>query len=62
MGFPGGSGVKNLPAMQEARVPSPSQEDPLQKEMEHIPESLPGKSHGQRSLGSIVPGITKTQT
>ena len=25
--------VKNLPAMQETRVPSPGQEDPLEKEM-----------------------------
>ena len=33
MGFPGGSGVKNLPAMQKTQVPSLSQEDPLQKEM-----------------------------
>ena len=33
MGFPGGSGVKNLPAMEETWVPSLSQEDPLQKEM-----------------------------
>ena len=35
-GFPGGSAVKNLPAMQEtqeARVQSLGQEDPLQKGM-----------------------------
>ena len=35
-GFPGGSVVKNLPAMQEAqetRVPSLGQEDPLEEEM-----------------------------
>ena len=31
--FPGGSGVKNPPAMQEMQVWSPGQEDPLEKEM-----------------------------
>ena len=33
MGFPGDSDVKNLPAMQETRVQSLDQEDPLEKEM-----------------------------
>ena len=33
MGFPGGSVVKNLPAMQETEVQSLGQEDPLEKEM-----------------------------
>ena len=36
MGLPGGSGIKNLPAMQqtqEIRVPLLSQEDPLEMEM-----------------------------
>ena len=32
-GFPGGSVVKNLPAMQESRVQPLGQEDPLEKEM-----------------------------
>ena len=32
-GFPNGSVVKNLPAMQETWVPSLDQEDPLEKEM-----------------------------
>ena len=31
-GFPGGSVVKNLPAMQEMRVQSLGQEDPMEKE------------------------------
>ena len=30
-GFPDGSGVKKLPAMQETRVPPLGQEDPLEK-------------------------------
>ena len=33
MGFPGGSPVKNLPAMQETQVRSLGQEDALQKGM-----------------------------
>ena len=33
MGFPGGSVVTNLPAMQERWVQSLGQEDPLEKEM-----------------------------
>ena len=32
-GFPGGSVVKTLPAMQEMQVRSLGQEDPLEKEM-----------------------------
>ena len=33
MGFPGGSVVKNLPAMQETWIRSLGREDPLEKEM-----------------------------
>ena len=33
MGFPGGSLVKNLPAVQEMQVQSLGPEDPLEKEM-----------------------------
>ena len=33
MGFPDNSAAKNLPAMQQTRVRSLSQEDPLEKEM-----------------------------
>ena len=33
MGFPCGSVVKNLPAVQNTRVPSLAQEDTLEKEM-----------------------------
>ena len=31
VGFPGGSAVKNLPAMQETQVASLGQEDPLEE-------------------------------
>ena len=33
MGFPGGSAVKNLPAMQEMQIWSLGREDPLKKDM-----------------------------
>ena len=33
-GFPGGSVVKNLPAMQEMKFQSLDQKDPLEEEME----------------------------
>ena len=47
--------VKNLPAMQETRVQSLDQEDPLKKEMATTPVFLPGESHGQRSLAGYSP-------
>ena len=43
--------VKNLPAMQETRVQSLGQEDPLEKGWLPTPV-LSGESHGQRSLVS----------
>ena len=52
--FPGGSAVKNLPAVQEMQVRSLDQEDPLEKEMA-TQVFLPGESHGQRSLVGCSP-------
>ena len=54
-GFPGGSAVKNLPAMQETRVWSLGQEDPLEKEMTTSAVFLPRESHGHRSLKGYSP-------
>ena len=60
-GFPRGSTVKNLPAMQKTQetwVQSLSQEDPLKKGMATTPEVLPGESPqteepgGLQSIGS----------
>ena len=51
--------VKNLPAMQETRVQSLDQEDPLKKEMATTPVFLPGESHGQRSLAGYAPWSCK---
>ena len=42
--------VKSLPAVWETQVHSLGWEDPLEKEMATHSVSLPGKSHGQRSL------------
>ena len=55
---PGGSVVKNLPAMQELWIPSLGQEDPLEKDMATHFTFLPGKSHGQRSLAAVH-GVTE---
>ena len=55
VGFPSGSAVKNLPAMQEpqeTQVLSLGQEDPLEEGMvihARMPGFLPRESHGQRS-------------
>ena len=48
-GFPGGSEIKNLPAMQETRVRSLGWEDTLEEGMATHSNTLAwGESHGQR--------------
>ena len=42
--------VKNLPPMQQAKVRSLGQEDPLGREWQSTPIFLLGEFHGQRSL------------
>ena len=54
-GLPGGSVVKNSPAMQEMQVGSLGQEDPLEEEMQPTPVFLPEKSHGQKNLEGYRP-------
>ena len=54
--------VKNLPTVQETWVQSLVQEDPLEKEMATHSASLPGKSHGQRSLACYSPWSCRSQT
>ena len=49
--------AKNPPAMQETRVRSLDQEDPLEKGK--APVFLPGESHGQRSLAGYSPRVCK---
>ena len=58
MGFPGGSVLKSLPAMQETWemwVQSPGREDPQKEARQPILVLLPGESHGQRSLEGYSP-------
>ena len=55
-GFPGGSAIKNPPAMQEMRVQSPGWEDPFrEKKWQTTPVFLSGEFHGQRSLVGYSP-------
>ena len=64
--------VKNLPAMQKTRVRSLAQEDPLEKkeistredllEKATCSRTLPGESHGQRSLAGTVHGVSQSRT
>ena len=52
MGFPGGSVVKNPPAMQETQevwVPSLGRGDPLGKKVATHSSILAGKSHGRKA-------------
>ena len=46
LGFRGGSGVKNTPAVQETRVQSLSQEDPLEENMASHSNILAWRSPG----------------
>ena len=58
VGFPGGSAVKNPPAMQElqeTQVRSLGREDPLEEAWQPTPVFLLGESHGQRSLVGYWP-------
>ena len=64
-GLASGSGVKNLPAMQETQeiwVQSLGQEDPWKRKWQPTPIFLPGKSHGQRSLEGYSPWATESDT
>ena len=62
MGFPGGSAVKNLPAMQETQVQSLGREDPLEKGMATHSSILAWKipwmeePGGPQSMGSLRVG------
>ena len=63
LGFPDGSVVKNLPAMQKMQVQSLGQEDPLKKEMVNHSGILAWKIPWMRSLGvSTVHRVANSQT
>ena len=55
MGFPAGSVVKNLPAVQETRVYPWVRKIPCRRKWRPTPLFLPEKSHGQRSLEGYSP-------
>ena len=55
--------VNSLPAVQETRVRSLSQEDTVEKEMATHSSILAWKSHGWSSLaGNTVHGVAKSRT
>ena len=61
--FPGGSSVKNPPAVQETRVRPLGWEDPLEKEMATHPQySCLGNSMDRGAWQATVQGVTKSQT
>ena len=63
MGFPGGSVVTNLPAMQEMQVQSLSWEDPLEKEMATHSSILAWKIPWTEEPGSLKSmGLQKSWT
>ena len=51
--------VKDLPANAEMQVQSLLQKIPWRRKWQPTPVFLPGKSHGQRSLGATVHGAAK---
>jgi len=53
--FPGGSVLKNLPAMQETRFSSWVVKILWRRKRQPLPVFLPGESHGQRSLAGYSP-------
>ena len=64
LGFPGGSVVKNLPAMQETQerrhgFDSWVGKSPQRRAWQFIPVLLPRESHGQRSLTGYSPQCHK---
>ena len=60
LGFPSGSVVKNLPAMQETRVPSLGREDPLEKEMATHPSILAWKIPWSEEPGKLQSMVSQT--
>ena len=55
----GGSVVKNPPAMREVRFDPWVRKSPWRRKWQPSPALLPGKAHGQRSLGGCSPWATK---
>ena len=63
LGFPGGSVVKNLHAMQETQVPSLGREDPLEEEMATHSSILAWETSRTEEPGGLWSmGLQKSQT
>ena len=60
--FPVAQMVKNLPAIQETRVGSLGQQDPLEKETAIHSSILLENPHGQETWWATVHGVAKSQT
>ena len=54
--------VKNLWSVQEIRVQSLAWKEPLGRAWQSAPVSLPGRSHGQRSLAATVHRLAESDT
>ena len=61
-GFPGGSEVMNLPAMQETRVQSLGQEDPLEEGMVTHSSILAWRIAWTEEPGGLVHGVAQSWT
>ena len=62
-GFPGGSAVKNLPAMQDTRVQSLNWKDPLEEGMGTHSSILAWRISGTEEPGGLQStGVTKSRT
>ena len=61
-GFPGGSVVKDLPAMQEMQVWSLGQEIPWRRKWQPTPVFLLWKSHGKRRPASYSPSSLQEES
>ena len=62
LGFPGGSVVKNLPAIQEMQIQSLGQEDPLEKKMATHSSILAWKIQWTGAWWATVHGVAKSRT
>ena len=61
LSFPDGSAMKNMPAMQKIGIDPWVGKIPWRRQWQLTPVSLPGKSHGQRSLAGYRPWGRKEQ-
>ena len=59
-GFPGGSAVKNPPAMQETWFPSLGREIPWRSKWQPTAMFLPGKSMDRGTWWALVHGVAKS--